>query len=75
MQHKFICFLFGCKVWTLIFREDADIRGEKWWKAAEDCIMKRFSTVYSLPNHISMSKSRQMIWSCDVALMEQMRNA
>jgi hypothetical protein len=37
-----------------------DLRGQKWWKAREDCINKELHNLYISPNTVSMIKLRRM---------------
>jgi hypothetical protein len=52
-----------------------DLTGRKWWEAGEECIMRSFINLCTLPNIIRMIKSRRMKLVGHAAYMGDMRYA
>jgi hypothetical protein len=53
-----------------VLREYLALRGRKWWKAGEDCIMNSFIICM-----LQVTKSRRMRWVGLVSHMGEMRNS
>jgi hypothetical protein len=51
------------------------LRERKWWKAGEDCIMRRLHNLYASPNEIRVIKSRKMEWVENITRIGEMKNA
>jgi hypothetical protein len=51
------------------------LRGRKWRKAGEDCIMRSFVNSYISPNVIRAIKSRRIKWVEHVARMGRLKAA